>query len=143
MARLTLTAFALYHAGLTVLYVAIGAFLPDTRLGHLMSESQPARIAFAVLCVLCLMAFVDAASNALSLTGWGWHRHGLNAGTWRSMVLGQAWFAFVGLHGGLGGLPASLFFLSALAAASIAYFDLLLRKHSRRWESDRWGGLGA
>ena len=39
MARLTLTAFALYHAAMVLLLIAIAALLPDTRLGHLMSES--------------------------------------------------------------------------------------------------------
>ena len=143
MAALTLTCFALHHACLTVLYVAIGACLPDTRLGHLMSESQSARIAFAILCILCLVALVDALSNMLSLAGYGWKRDGLSGWTWRAMVLGQAWFAFVGLRGGLGGLPASLFIASALAAGAIAYIDLLLRKRRCRRGSDRWGGLGA
>ena len=143
MARLTLTFFSLHHACLTVLYVAIAAFLPDTRLGHLARESQQAQVAFAVLCVLCLLAFVDALSNALAEHGYGWPRKGLHGWTWRAMVLGQAWLGYVGLRGGIGYLAASLFFLSAFFAAAIAYLDLRERQEKRLREVDRWSGLDA
>lgn len=141
MARLTLTFFSLHIACLTLLYIVIGAWLPDTRLGVLLRGGGHAQFAFGMLCILCLVALVDAISNAVAPFA-GWARNGLHGWTWRLMMLGQAWLGIVAIRAGIEPLVAGVFFLSAIGAGSIAYLDLLEREEARQREVHPWDGLG-